>query len=698
MYHAIVFLPLLGAIIAALITLAGARARYPGGPPDAGAEDHAHGPVDESHAHGAPSPHGAHAALDASHGEPEVPQPAAAGSRAAELVTTVFLFASMLLSWFAFVDVGFGHHDSHVAIFSWMTSGDLKVDWALRIDTLTVVMLVVVTTISSFVHLYSVGYMADDPFRPRFFSYLSLFTFAMLMLVTADNLVQLFFGWEGVGLMSYLLIGFWYQKPEANAAAIKAFVVNRIGDFGFSLGIFAVFLMTGAVDFDTVFAQAPALTGKTIHFLSWDVDALTLICLLLFMGAMGKSAQFLLHTWLPDAMEGPTPVSALIHAATMVTAGVFMVARLSPLFELAPNAQTFVTFIGATTAFFAATMGLVQNDIKRIIAYSTCSQLGYMFVAMGTGAYSVGMFHLFTHAFFKALLFLGSGSVILAMHHEQDIRHMGGLKDKIPFTYWTMVIGTLALTGFPLTAGYFSKDAIIEAAYVSTNPMALYAFGMTVIAAALTAFYSWRLIFLTFHGAPHDPHHYEEARESAMVMLIPLGFLAVGSIFAGYPFKELFVGHGVAEFFRDSLKFGPNNHILEDMHHIPYLASIAPTVMMAIGFVIAWEFYIRRPELPVELARQQAPLYRFLLNKWYFDEIYDFLLVRPTLWLGRVLWKYGDGWVIDGLGPDGISARVLDVTRGVVRLQTGYLYHYAFAMLIGVAALITWFMFGGRVG
>ena len=698
MYYAIVFLPLLGAIIAALITLAGARARYPGGPPDAGAKDHPHGPVDESHTGAAPSPHGPHAVLDASHSESDVPQPPAAGSRAAELVTTVFLFASMVLSWFAFVDVGFGHHDSHGAIFSWMTSGDLKVDWALRIDTLTVVMLVVVTTISSFVHLYSVGYMAEDLFRPRFFSYLSLFTFAMLMLVTADNLVQLFFGWEGVGLMSYLLIGFWYQKPEANAAAIKAFVVNRIGDFGFSLGIFAVFLMTGAIDFDTVFAQAPALTGKTIHFLSWDVDALTLICLLLFMGAMGKSAQFLLHTWLPDAMEGPTPVSALIHAATMVTAGVFMVARLSPLFELAPNAQTFVIFIGATTAFFAATIGLVQNDIKRIIAYSTCSQLGYMFVAMGTGAYSIGMFHLFTHAFFKALLFLGSGSVIVAMHHEQDIRHMGGLKDKIPFTYWTMVIGTLALTGFPLTAGYFSKDAIIEAAYVSTNPMAVYAFGMTVIAAALTAFYSWRLIFLTFHGSPHDPHHYEEARESPMVMLIPLGFLAAGAIFAGYPFKELFVGHGVAEFFRDSLKFGPNNHILEDLHHIPYLASIAPTVMMAIGFVIAWEFYIRRPELPVELARQQEPLYKFLLNKWYFDEIYDFLLVRPTLWLGRVLWKYGDGWVIDGLGPDGISARVLDVTRGVVRLQTGYLYHYAFAMLIGVAAFITWFMFGVGAG
>jgi NADH-quinone oxidoreductase subunit L len=696
MYYAIVFLPLLGAIIAALIALAGARARHPGGSPDAGA--HTHAAVDESHGGGgAPSPHGAHAVLQATHGEPPA-QPAAAGSRPAELVTTVFLFASMLLSWFAFADVGFGHHDSRVGLFPWMISGDLKIDWALRVDTLTAVMLVVVTTISAFVHLYSMGYMEEDPHRPRFFSYLSLFTFAMLMLVTADNLVQLFFGWEGVGLMSYLLIGFWYQKPEANAAAIKAFIVNRVGDFGFSLGIFAVFLMTGAVDFDTVFAQAPSLTGKTIHFLSWDVDALTVICLLLFMGAMGKSAQFLLHTWLPDAMEGPTPVSALIHAATMVTAGVFMVARLSPLFDLAPTAQTFVTFIGGTTAFFAATIALVQNDIKRIVAYSTCSQLGYMFVAMGTGAYSIGMFHLFTHAFFKALLFLGCGSVITAMHHEQDIRHMGGLKDKLPFTYWTMVIGALALTGFPLTAGYFSKDAIIEAAYVSKNPMALYAFGTSAVAAALTAFYIWRLVFVTFHGSPHDRHHYEAARESPLVMLIPLGFLAAGSIFAGYPFKELFVGHDVGEFFGSSLKLAQDNHILEDMHHIPYLMTLAPTVMMAIGFAIAWEFYIRRPELPAELARQQQPLYKFLLNKWYFDEIYDFLIVQPTLWLGRVLWKYGDGRMIDGLGPDGISARVLDVTRGVVRLQTGYLYHYAFAMLIGVAALITWFMFGGRVG
>ena len=697
MYYAIVFLPLLGAIIAALIALAGARARYPGGPPDVGAENHAHGPVQESHPRAAPSPHGAHAALDASHSEPQPLEPPAAGSRSAELVTTVFLFASMLLSWLAFVDVGFGHHDSRVELFPWIISGDLKVDWALRIDTLTGVMLVVVTTISAFVHLYSIGYMEEDPYRPRFFSYLSLFTFAMLMLVTADNLVQLFFGWEGVGLMSYLLIGFWYQKPEANAAAIKAFIVNRVGDFGFSLGIFAAFLMAGAVDLDTVFAQAPALTGKTIHFLSWDVDALTLICLLLFMGAMGKSAQFLLHTWLPDAMEGPTPVSALIHAATMVTAGVFMVARLSPLFDLAPQAQSFVIFIGGTTAFFAGTIGMVQNDIKRIVAYSTCSQLGYMFVAMGTGAYSIGMFHLFTHAFFKALLFLCCGSVITAMHHEQDIRHMGGLKDKLPITYWTMVIGALALTGFPLTAGFFSKDAIIEAAYVSTNPMGLYGFGTTAIATALTAIYIWRLIFMTFHGSPHDRRHYDAARESPITMLIPLGFLAAGSIFAGYPFRDLFAGHAVSEFFGDSLKFAASNHILDEMHRIPLAVALAPTLLMALGFVITWEFYIRRPELPAELARQQQPLYKFLLNKWYFDEIYDFLFVRPSLWLARALWKYGDGWTIDGLGPDGISARVLDVTRGVVRLQTGYLYHYAFAMLIGVAALITWFMFGGRV-
>ncbi len=618
------------------------------------------------------------------------------GARPSELVTTTLLFIAAILSWIAFAKVGFGHQDERIVLFTWMQSGDLKVDWALRIDTLTAVMLVVVTTVSSLVHLYSIGYMHEDPHRPRFFAYLSLFTFAMLALVTADNLVQLFFGWEGVGLASYLLIGFWYHKPEANAAAIKAFIVNRVGDFGFAIGIFAVFMMTGALDFDTIFAQAPSLTGKTINFFGWHADALTLICLMLFMGAMGKSAQFLLHTWLPDAMEGPTPVSALIHAATMVTAGVFMVARLSPLFELAPAAQSVVILVGATTAMFAATVGLVQNDIKRIIAYSTCSQLGYMFVAMGVGAYSVGMYHLFTHAFFKALLFLGAGSVIHAMHHEQDIRHMGGLRKKIPVTYWLMVVGTLALTGFPFTAGYFSKDAIIEAAYAGKNTFAVYGFACTVAAALLTSFYSWRLIFKTFHGEPHDHHHYEAAHESPLVMLVPLVFLAIGSIAAGWPFYEYFAGHHVQEFFGQSLAFLKTNTILEDMHHVPKLVVYTPTIMMAVGFAVAYLFYIRRPDMPVDMARNHQLLYRFLLNKWYFDELYDFLFVRPAKWLGYTLWKRGDGWLIDGFGPDGVSARVLDVTRNVVRLQTGYLYHYAFAMLIGAAALITWFMFAGR--
>ena len=699
MYQAIVFLPLLGAILAGLIALAGARARFPGEGPPPGPEDAA---TDQQAAHHASSAHGGsalHHTHDGplgghDHGHDDVP--AAAGSRITELITTTLLMISMILSWIAFVQVGFAHHDARVPVFTWMASGNLSVAWSLRVDTLTAVMLVVVTSVSAFVHLYSIGYMNEDPYRPRFFGYLSLFTFAMLMLVTADNLVQLFFGWEGVGLASYLLIGFWYHKPEANAAAIKAFVVNRVGDFGFALGIFAVFMLVGAVDFDTVFAQAPSLTGKTLPLFGWQVDALTLTCLLLFMGAMGKSAQFLLHTWLPDAMEGPTPVSALIHAATMVTAGVFMVARLSPLFELAPHAQQFVTAIGATTAIFAATIGLVQNDIKRIVAYSTCSQLGYMFVAMGVGAYSVGMFHLFTHAFFKALLFLGAGSVIHAMHHEQDIRAMGGLKNRIPFTYVVMLVGTFALTGFPLTAGYFSKDAIIEAAYVGKTPVTLYAYICVISAALLTSFYSWRLIYKTFHGEPHDRGHWRAAHESPMVMLIPLGFLAFGSIFAGLPFKEIFSGHGVESFFRESLTFAKSNHVLEEMHHVPVTISLLPTVMMAIGWAIAWFFYVRRPDIPVELARQHDVLYRFLLNKWYFDEIYDALLVRPTKRVGYMLWKGGDGWLIDGFGPDGVSARVLDVTRNVIRLQSGYLYHYAFAMLIGAAIFITWFMFAFR--
>ncbi|MGN6748315.1 MAG: NADH-quinone oxidoreductase subunit L [Xanthobacteraceae bacterium] len=695
MYEAIVLLPLLGAVIAGIVCLVGAHNRFPGEDPPPPADDHAAVPVAEDHPRAAPSPHGAHAVISGTHAEEHEHAPSAAGSLLAELTTSTFLVISCVLSWFALFDVAIAGHEARIVMFSFISFADLHSDWMLRIDALTAVMLVVVTTISSLVHIYSIGYMEEDPYKPRFFSYLSFFTFAMLMLVTADNLVQLFFGWEGVGLASYLLIGFWYHKPEANAAAIKAFVVNRVGDFGFALGIFAVFYLTGAVDFDTIFAQAPSLVGKSFHFLSWNVDALTAVCLLLFMGAMGKSAQFLLHTWLPDAMEGPTPVSALIHAATMVTAGVFMVARLSPLFSLSPGASGFVTFIGATTAMFAATVGLVQNDIKRIIAYSTCSQLGYMFVAMGVGAYSVGMFHLFTHAFFKALLFLGSGSVIIAMHHEQDTRNMGGLWRKLPFTYATMVIGTLALTGFPFTAGYFSKDAIIESALVSDGPMASYGFAMTLGAAALTAFYSWRLIFKTFHGEPHDREHYEAAHETAKTMLVPLGLLAFGSIAAGYPFLALFTGHGANEFFRQALSVSPAEKLFESAESLPLVLSLLPTVMMIGGFLVAYQFYIRRPDIPVALARDQNLLYRFLLNKWYFDEIYDFLLVRPALWIGRLFWKGGDGFIIDGFGPDGVSARVLDVTRNVVRLQTGYLYHYAFAMLIGVAAAITWFMFAG---
>jgi NADH-quinone oxidoreductase subunit L len=691
MYEAIVVLPLIGAIIAGAISLIGAHHRYPGEEPAPPQDDHA-APLVPEHIHGAPQPDTAHAEIDHPSQEKEQIAEPAAGSQAAELITTTLLALSWVLSCIAFVDVGLGGHSARVTIFNFITAGDLKVDWALRIDPLTAVMLVVVTTISGVVHLYSIGYMADDPYKPRFFSYLSFFTFAMLLLVTADNFAQLFVGWEGVGLASYLLIGFWYYKPEANAAAIKAFIVNRVGDFGFALGIFAVFLLTGSINLDTIFAQAPALVGKSFHYLSFNADALTVICFLLFMGAMGKSAQFLLHTWLPDAMEGPTPVSALIHAATMVTAGVFMVARLSPLFALSPTASAFVTFIGATTAIFAATVALVQNDIKRIIAYSTCSQLGYMFVAMGVGAYSVGMFHLFTHAFFKALLFLCSGSVIIAMHHEQDIRKMGGLWRKIPFTYATMVIGTLALTGFPFTAGFFSKDAIIEAAAGGTNSVAAYAFIMTDAAAALTAFYSWRLIFKTFHGEPHDHHHYEAAHETAKTMLIPLAVLAVGSIGAGWPFVGLFTGHGAVDFFRDSLKLAAAS---EGAEHLSLLTSLSPTILMIVGFLVAWQFYIRRPDIPEALARDQGVLYRFLLNAWYFDTIYDFLFVRSAKWLGRVLWKGGDGFIIDGFGPDGVSARVLDVTRNVVRLQTGYLYHYAFAMLIGVAAFVTWFMFAG---
>ncbi len=639
------------------------------------------------------------------------------GSKGCEYITTGLMIISAILSWVAFISVGYSDVEPFtVPVLQWISSGDLNVSWALRIDTLTVVMLVVVNTVSSLVHMYSMGYMHHDPHRPRFFAYLSLFTFAMLMLVTSDNLLQMFFGWEGVGLASYLLIGFWFKKPSANAAAMKAFVVNRVGDFGFALGIFGVFYMFNTIEFSTIFQNVENVAtaeGTVMSFLGYELgaaDALTITCLLLFMGAMGKSAQFLLHTWLPDAMEGPTPVSALIHAATMVTAGVFLVARMSPLFEYSTTALTFVTFIGATTAFFAATIGLVQNDIKRVIAYSTCSQLGYMFVALGVGAYGAAIFHLFTHAFFKALLFLGAGSVIHAVSDEQDMRKMGGLRKHIPKTYWMMMIGTVALTGLGIpgtiigTAGFFSKDAIIESAFVGQNAYAMYAFILLVIAALFTSFYSWRLIFMTFHGKPRaSVDVMSHVHESPNVMLIPLYILAAGALFAGVVFHNAFVGHVTGgdhefwynEFWRTALYSSPSNTVLETFHDVPKLVKWSPAIVMAIGFVLAWWMYIKSPSLPKELAKQHPGLYAFLLNKWYFDELYDFIFVRPAKWIGHFLWKKGDGWLIDGFGPDGISARVLGITGKVVKLQSGYLYHYAFAMMIGIAALITWSMFGG---
>ncbi|MCW2285714.1 NADH-quinone oxidoreductase subunit L [Rhodoblastus acidophilus] len=636
------------------------------------------------------------------------------GDRPSEIITTALLFVSCALSWITFVDVGL--HDGHFSapvLANWLTSGELKIDWSLRIDTLTSVMLIVVTTVSALVHLYSIGYMHEDSSRPRFFAYLSLFTFAMLMLVTSDNLAQMFFGWEGVGLASYLLIGFWYEKPSANAAAIKAFVVNRVGDFGFSLGMFLVFMLTGSIAFDTIFAAAPGLANKSVHAFGLDWNAMTLACLLLFMGAMGKSAQFLLHTWLPDAMEGPTPVSALIHAATMVTAGVFMVARLSPLFEQSATALTVVTLVGGITAFFAATVGLVQNDIKRVIAYSTCSQLGYMFVGLGVGGYALGIFHLFTHAFFKALLFLGAGSVIHALHHEQDMRRMGGLWSKIPVTFACMTIGTLALTGFPMTAGYFSKDAIIEGAFAAGghSGVAMLAFVLLVVAAGMTSFYSWRLVFMTFfgerrwseqyrllhpeHDHGHDDHHHHvgEPHESPLTMMVPLFVLSIGALAAGYLFKGEFIGHAAGEFWRTSLFTGEHNHILHEMHEIPEWVGYAPFAMMVGGFVVALFMYVVAPKVPATLAGKFPALYKFLLNKWYFDELYDKIFVKPAFWLGRLFWKGGDGAIIDRLGPDGVAARVVDGAGFASRLQTGFIYNYAFAMLLGLAALITYGMF-----
>jgi len=615
------------------------------------------------------------------------------GDRGTQLVTCLALVIAAVLGSVLFVDVALHGHGRTIDMFTWIDTGDLQIEWALRYDTLSAVMVAMVTLVSAMVHIYSVGYMAHDKSIPRFMAYLSLFTFFMLMLVTADNFVQLFFGWEGVGLASYLLIGFWYDRPSANAAAIKAFIVNRIGDFGFALGIFTVYLIFGSLQFDTVFAAAPDVAHNTIPFLGFDVDAITIACILLFIGAMGKSAQLGLHTWLPDAMEGPTPVSALIHAATMVTAGVFMLARLSPLFEYSPVALGIVVVVGGTTAIFAASIGMAQNDIKRVIAYSTCSQLGYMFFAAGVSAYGAAMFHLITHAFFKALLFLGAGSVIHAVSGEQDMRKMGGLRSLIPATYVLMWIGSLSLAGIWPFAGYYSKDTILEAAWAAGGFIGHYAYCLGILTVFLTAFYSWRLLFMTFHGKPRASREImNHVHESPKVMILPLVVLAVGAIFAGMIGFHDFVGEGRDGFWRDSILVLADHDSIEGAHYAPFWVSTLPLAVGLLGIFLAWVAYIKWPEIPARAAKTFHALYLFLLNKWYFDELYDFLFVRPAMALGRILWKDGDGKIIDGFGPDGIS----NVTRGLSvlasRLQTGYLYHYAFAMLIGVVALVSWYL------
>ena len=654
------------------------------------------------------------------------------GNTVAKVLTTGALFASCLLSWPIFIHYLGGGEPTIAPVFDWIRSGDLQVAWALRVDALTAVMLVVITSVSALVHLYSWGYMEEDPDQPRFFAYLSLFTFAMLMLVTANNLVQMFFGWEGVGLASYLLIGFWFKKPSANAAAIKAFVVNRVGDLGFMLGIFGTYLVFQTVSIPDILHMAPAMKGSTIGFLGYRLDTMTILCLLLFVGAMGKSAQLGLHTWLPDAMEGPTPVSALIHAATMVTAGVFMVCRLSPMFETSPFALTVVMTVGAATCFFAATVGLVQTDIKRVIAYSTCSQLGYMFFAAGCGAYSAAMFHLFTHAFFKALLFLGAGSVIHAMHHEQDMRYYGGLRKHIPWTFWGMMAGTLAITGVGVPAvfgntmaigfaGFHSKDAIIEAAWASGQSGASI---VGMIVALLTSFYSWRLMFLTFWGKPrwtqsehiqhalhdahgHDAHHDDHAahghddhghgdgtggyhpHESPLTILVPLILLSVGAVAAGFVFHSYFIDPTAGEaYWRGSIAF--REHLMHAVHEVPLGVKLSATIAMLVGLWSAWMMYIRSPGFPAALAEQFRVVYGFLLNKWYFDELYDLLFVKPAFAIGRLFWHRGDEKTIDRFGPNGSAWVVALGSRVAGRVQTGYVYTYAFVMLLGLTGVVTW--------
>jgi NADH-quinone oxidoreductase subunit L len=615
------------------------------------------------------------------------------GDRGSQVVTCAGVVLAAIYGVVLFVQVALGHHDVTTDLFTWIDTGGLQVQWALRFDTLSAVMVAVVTVVSAMVHIYSIGYMAHDSGIPRFMAYLSLFTFFMLMLVTAENFVQMFFGWEGVGLCSYLLIGFWYDRPSANAAAIKAFIVNRIGDFGFALGIFTIYHLFDSLHFQTVFDAAPSVWYGTFNFLGMELNELTVACVLLFIGAMGKSAQLGLHTWLPDAMEGPTPVSALIHAATMVTAGVFMVARLSPLFEYAPTALAIVCVVGGTTAIFAASVGMAQNDIKRVIAYSTCSQLGYMFFALGVSAYSAAIFHLMTHAFFKALLFLGAGSVIHAMGGEQDMRKMGGLWPHIKVTAVLMWIGSLALAGIWPFAGFFSKDTILEAAWASGSVVGLFAFWLGIFAAFITAFYSWRLLFMTFNGTPRaEPEILHHAHESPQVMLIPLYVLALGAVVAGYLGYDLFVGEGRDSFWRGSILVLPEHPGLEAAHHAPHWVAYLPLAMGVLGIAAAWLAYVRRPEIPGFVAGRFRAVYLFLLNKWYFDELYDALLVRPAMVLGRFLWQRGDAGTIDRLGPDGLALATTRLSIRASLLQTGYLYHYAFVMLVGVVLLVSWYL------
>jgi len=637
----------------------------------------------------------------------------ALGNTVAKSITTGALFVSAVLSWPIFLSFLSGEASAEVVpVLKWVQSGSMTFDWALRVDALTAVMLVVINTVSALVHLYSWGYMEEDPDQPRFFAYLSLFTFAMLMLVTADNLVQMFFGWEGVGLASYLLIGFWFKKPSAGAAAIKAFVVNRVGDLGFMLGIFGTYLVFQTTSIPEILEMAPAMSGSTIGFLGMRLYTMDILCILLFIGAMGKSAQLGLHTWLPDAMEGPTPVSALIHAATMVTAGVFMVCRLSPMFETAPTALAIVAVVGAATCFFAATIGTTQWDIKRVIAYSTCSQLGYMFFAAGVGAYGVAMFHLFTHAFFKALLFLGAGSVIHAMHHEQDMRYYGGLRKHIPLTFWAMMAGTLAITGLGVYhlgvgfAGFWSKDAILEVAFARGTEISTMAFWLGVTAALLTSFYSWRLMFLTFWGKPrwiesehiqHSVHKTpEEAgedttggyhpHESPVTMLIPLGVLTVGAVAAGQVFAPSFIDD--AAFWAGSIFY--NEPLIHALHEVPYWVKYSAFVVMVIGFVGALFAYILKPGIPATFVKMFSPLHNFVFRKWYFDELYDLIFVKPAFWFGRQFWKLGDIGTIDRFGPNGVAWVVERSSVAAKAVQSGYLYTYALIMLLGVVAAVTW--------